>query len=264
MNSHKIYRQDIDDEISVFDRIAEENLKVKRAPSSYFALYEKIGINPCRKKKKKLLEIGCGEGVHCLLFEKMGYEVTGIDISKKAIKKALQAKADSASNKSRKLNFYIMKAQKMEFEDNFFDCVVFWNTLHHFYYSGFNAVLKETIRVTKEGGYLFICEPNDLHPYNFIAFTVAHFLKKYLNIPYIEKFYTINEHSLNPYKIMKTLRKELKFVSLSFFSYMFDVADQSPCKKPLLITLARNLFRSTVCFLPEKYRHDQFSLKFQK
>jgi 2-polyprenyl-3-methyl-5-hydroxy-6-metoxy-1,4-benzoquinol methylase len=35
--------------------------------------------------KGRLLELGCGEGHHCRLFSKHGYEVTGIDISSTAI-----------------------------------------------------------------------------------------------------------------------------------------------------------------------------------
>ena len=38
-----------------------------------------------RPQKGKLLELGCGEGHHCRAFQKLGFSVTGIDISPTAI-----------------------------------------------------------------------------------------------------------------------------------------------------------------------------------
>ncbi|HHX8301779.1 TPA: class I SAM-dependent methyltransferase [Vibrio diabolicus] len=38
-----------------------------------------------RPVQGKLLELGCGEGHHCRAFQKLGFEVAGIDISPTAI-----------------------------------------------------------------------------------------------------------------------------------------------------------------------------------
>jgi ubiquinone/menaquinone biosynthesis C-methylase UbiE len=40
------------------------------------------------KKKRKVLDLGCGDGRYLLLFAKAGFEVTGIDFSRAAIHRA--------------------------------------------------------------------------------------------------------------------------------------------------------------------------------
>jgi predicted TPR repeat methyltransferase len=44
-------------------------------------------------KTKKILDIGCGTGRHCIELSKRGYRVTGVDLSSSQIKKA-QEKAE--------------------------------------------------------------------------------------------------------------------------------------------------------------------------
>ena len=51
-------------------------------------LKRRVGINVYEKKKKlkRILDAGCGNGRHVVFFATQGYDVYGFDISKEAIK----------------------------------------------------------------------------------------------------------------------------------------------------------------------------------
>ena len=59
------------------------NKKIKFKESSFARFVFKFISG---SKKKKLIDIGCGNGRDSIFFSKKGYTVTGIDISKTAIK----------------------------------------------------------------------------------------------------------------------------------------------------------------------------------
>ena len=46
-------------------------------------------------KESKLLDLACGAGRHSIFINKMGYDVTGVDLSKNSIDTALAHKNDS-------------------------------------------------------------------------------------------------------------------------------------------------------------------------
>jgi len=66
-------------------------------------------------KDKKILDIGCGTGRHSIELLKLGYDVTGIDLSESQLKKARE-KADAAGIKS---NFIKMDARNISFKSSF-------------------------------------------------------------------------------------------------------------------------------------------------
>jgi len=49
--------------------------------------FAKFTYKKIKKQKGKILDIGCGNGRDSFFFNQKGYNVTGIDISKKAIQK---------------------------------------------------------------------------------------------------------------------------------------------------------------------------------
>jgi ubiquinone/menaquinone biosynthesis C-methylase UbiE len=95
---------------------------------------------------KSVLDIGCGSGAVSCLFAKGGSNVTGIDITLKAIcisrKNAIAQGLD--------INFLQQDAEGMSFSSESFDYVFSWGVLHHTRSTG-NA-LREMYRVTKSGG----------------------------------------------------------------------------------------------------------------
>jgi len=95
-----------------------------------------VGVNV----GERLLDIGCGSGNHLLLFNRMGFDVSGIDASEYMIKKA----------KDRFGNSYILErafAEDLPFDDNEFDITILINTLE--FLDNPLAALREAGRVSR-------------------------------------------------------------------------------------------------------------------
>ena len=111
--------------------------------------YQKIRKILFNQKCGKLLEIGCCGGEFLQLLQKMGWKVSGLEISKKATKRAkdkgLDVKVHDANN-------------KFPFKDNSFDVVVAGEIIEHTFDDvGF---LDECYRILKKNGLLIITTPN--------------------------------------------------------------------------------------------------------
>jgi len=104
-------------------------------------------------KNKKVLDIACGVGYGTKILLNAGSkEVIGCDISSESIDYAKQ----HYSNKQ--ITFKVQDATKLDFTDNYFDCIVSFETIEHV--DDYNAVLKEFYRVIKKNGTLIISTPN--------------------------------------------------------------------------------------------------------
>lgn len=106
----------------------------------------------------RILEIGCGTGIlsEYLLKQKPGLNITGIDISPKAIKVAKKK-----LSKYKNASFKVGDALHIPYPKNYFNLVMGNSVLHHVQLSN---VCKEVHRVLKPGGQIWFCEPNSLNP----------------------------------------------------------------------------------------------------
>jgi len=120
-------------EIEYYDKKAEEWLKAA-SEKNWQADFE--GFNPLlldsfsfcyqwleRKcKNKKVLDYGCGNGIHSIFLAKSGAEkVIGIDLSEKSL--AIARKRAKREGLEEKIEFLKMDCEKMEFPDNSFDII---------------------------------------------------------------------------------------------------------------------------------------------
>jgi len=105
--------------------------------------------------KMWVLDVGCGTGIVAREISssvKLG-KVIGIDIQEKQINRAIQrANKEGLSN----VKFQIGKASYLEFPDEIFDVVYCRFLLEHV--PNPLSVIKEMIRVTKQGGAIIACE----------------------------------------------------------------------------------------------------------
>ena len=113
------------------------------------------------KTGDKVLDIGCGNGRFCGLFQKIGVDYTGIDNSKELVRIARDRYAG--------LRFEAGDATDLPFPAETFDVAVAVAVLHHI--PSNNLRIKsfyETHRVLKAGG-IFIVTAWDLRPVHMVA-----------------------------------------------------------------------------------------------
>ncbi|QQG42233.1 MAG: class I SAM-dependent methyltransferase [Candidatus Woesebacteria bacterium] len=103
------------------------------------------------KKKEKILDLGCGDGLNVHILYKKGVKnIFGVDISDALIK--------SAKRLTPKAKFYLASAEKLPFKDETFDVVLVDSVFHHF--MKYRKALGEINRVLKKKGRLCFIEPH--------------------------------------------------------------------------------------------------------
>jgi ubiquinone/menaquinone biosynthesis C-methylase UbiE len=95
-----------------------------------------------------VLDVGCGMGRHALVLRDLGYEVTGLDLSKVLLNEARSAEAEG------KISWVNGDMRSLPFEDGSFEAVVNWFTSFGYFADyGDNArVLHEIKRVLIPNG----------------------------------------------------------------------------------------------------------------
>lgn len=107
----------------------------------------KINSNYSFDNKLKLLEVGCGEGNRLgWIFDNLSKEVYGLDPSKKAL--------DAAAKKG--INVKNGTAEKLPFEDNSFDILVFGFCLYVCDRDDLIEIVAEADRVLKNDSWIII------------------------------------------------------------------------------------------------------------
>lgn len=106
---------------------------------------------------KRILDIGCGDGVFTkILKDSFKSEVYGIDISKKALKKA--------QKRGIKIKNYDIDGKKLPFKNNYFDLVICGDVIEHIINT--SKLIKEVKRILKKGGIVIASVPNFSAWYN--------------------------------------------------------------------------------------------------
>lgn len=104
----------------------------------------------------RAIDLGCGTGAFTRrLFQGAEGELFGLDISARAIQ--------LASQKEKKINYLVGDIENLQFEDDFFDLVVFSGVLHHF--PNEEKCLAEGYRVLRNGGCMLSYDPNKKNPF---------------------------------------------------------------------------------------------------
>jgi ubiquinone/menaquinone biosynthesis C-methylase UbiE len=135
----------------------EEKRLLKMNRSHFFiekpAMYSKVPD----LKGKSVLCLGCGSGEECTFLQKKNpLKLIGIDIADKLI--------EIAKKRYPKIEFFVMDAEHLAFENNSFDFIYSSLILDHF--KSWKKVLSEVYRVLKKGGtFLF----SNTHPIKWAA-----------------------------------------------------------------------------------------------
>lgn len=105
-----------------------------------------------RRKARRILDLGCGNGSNARFFALMGYEAHGIDIASAAIKmgRAWFAREGIRGHLS------VGSVLALPYKDGFFDAVVSHGVLDHMVMGEARKAASESRRVLKPKGLLFL------------------------------------------------------------------------------------------------------------
>jgi 2-polyprenyl-3-methyl-5-hydroxy-6-metoxy-1,4-benzoquinol methylase len=128
---------------------------------SIFRLSDLVGNPICNLigSGKKVLEIGCGQGILSLALALRGNYVHGVDISNVNISMAQYFKK---LLKIDNVQFSVMNAAKLNFPTDFFDYLISVDLIEHLSLEDVITHLKEALRVLKKNGAYIIITPNRL------------------------------------------------------------------------------------------------------
>jgi len=132
----------------------------------HYHIPREVGELASLRKGAKVLEIGVGMGIDTALLCKMGFRVTGIDLTEKSVQ----------ATKAR-LAFYNLpakirtgNAEDLEFDDESFDVVYSFGVLHHT--PNTEKAIGEIHRVLKKDGIAFIMLYHR-HSLNYLAHKIT-------------------------------------------------------------------------------------------
>lgn len=142
------------DDKEIFEKIYEKGAvwTESEPPKELVNLIESGKIKPC-----KILDIGCGEGFYAIYLASKGFNVTGVDVSEKAIEYA----KENAAKQGVKIKFIAMDITDLDKLDEKFDFIFEWALLHHIMPPQRQKHVESIKRILNKGGkYLSICFNN--------------------------------------------------------------------------------------------------------
>ncbi len=104
---------------------------------------------------RRVLDIGCGEGRHTILFAAAGYEAIGVDNQPRAIERARRFAAESGPPPAR-LRFALADVFHLPFPPGSFDVVLDYGCLHHVRKSDFARYRAAVVPLLRPDGYLLL------------------------------------------------------------------------------------------------------------
>jgi len=113
-----------------------------------------------RCRGKKVLDYCCGDGDFSIFLAKNGANATGIDISGTSIENAKRIAISEGVGKN--TSFFVMDAENLGFEDNYFDLIICSGILHHL---DVKKAYPELARVLKPEGEIICNEPLIHNPF---------------------------------------------------------------------------------------------------
>ena len=161
---------------------------LKEHDKPYLKGYEKVVIEKYFTSNMKILDLGCGAGRTSKILSDMGCRVIGVDISDNLI--------DLAKQKYPNLDFRIGDATSLDFEDNYFDAVLFsFNGIDYVHPRKLRLqVLEEINRVLKNGG-LFVYSSHNALNIPRTKISILTFLNSLLTLR-IFSYYRNEKHDL--------------------------------------------------------------------
>ena len=125
------------------------DLRIEELNSDKRQLWQdEIISNLPNKEHLKVLDVGCGPGFFSIILASLGHDVVGIDLTESMIEKA----GEIADMLNYDIDFQVMNAQELSFDDEEFDVVISRNLTWTL--PDIEKAYKEWYRVLKKDGVL--------------------------------------------------------------------------------------------------------------
>lgn len=123
---------------------------IETPPDALVELVENGKVKPCQT-----IDLGCGAGNYAIYLASIGFDVTGVDISPRAIEIA----KENAKKKGAKSDFLVADVLgDLEEVKRTFDFAYDWELLHHIFPEKREEYVKNVYRLLNPGGkYLSVC-----------------------------------------------------------------------------------------------------------
>lgn len=135
-----------------WDKFYADGTYVMWVPGECLVQFVAKEIERKKRKIKRILDVGCGNGRHLVYLAKKGFNVCGIDISSKSL--------SITQNwlKQKRLHAELKKASVTEipYPDKYFDVVICLGILDHILTQDVKKGIQEIERVLKPQGILFL------------------------------------------------------------------------------------------------------------
>lgn len=103
-------------------------------------------------KKKKLLDLGCGPGIYAELLAESGFQVTGIDFSKRSINYAIE----NSKKKNLKITYHYQNYLDIDYEEEFDVVILIYCDLGVLSPENRSILLRKIYQALKPGGILIL------------------------------------------------------------------------------------------------------------
>ncbi len=174
----------LDDYYSHFNE--DNRLKTRHGQVEFITNIKYINKYLGDDKSKKILDIGAGTGAYSVYFDKLGYEVTAIELVKHNIDVF----------KEKKSNVTIIQGNALDlsmFEENTFDVVLLFGPMYHLLTEDEKIkALLQAKKVVKKDGYIFVS-----YYMNDYAVITYGFVKKHIKESFENKQLNNDFHMLN-------------------------------------------------------------------
>jgi len=128
---------------SIYKIPEEAPWTIKEPPQELVNYIKNKHINSC-----KILDVGCGEGYYSIYLASLGFKVTGIDISQRAINYSRK----NAKNDRIKCKFIRMDIFNINQLKDKFDIIFEWGLLHFIPHNKRKGYFKELNKLLKSNG----------------------------------------------------------------------------------------------------------------
>ena len=189
-------------------KLSEEIIDLAQNHDPFFNYLTRAIVLPNLKKKKaRLIDLGCGGGRNLIAAAKKGYQVIGIDINRKALH--IASKRLSEEGLASKNNLYSADITKMNGRKwGNFDYCILQEVIEHI--NNYQKAIDVAYRELKKGGVMILTTPNNPAQWNILDDYAGH-LRRFTNLEIRE--------ALTRFTAVKVFTVGFPFHRLSIYFY---------------------------------------------